>query len=39
MRLDVAGVEHERVVQLVALAHALDVLLARLDAEALVDAL
>ncbi len=36
VRLDVAGVQHELVVQLIALAHAHDVLLARLDAEALV---
>ena len=36
VRLDVAGVEHELVVQLVALADADDVLLARLDSEALI---
>ena len=37
MRLDVAGVEHERVVQLVALAHALDLLGAGGAVEPLVD--
>ena len=36
VRLDVAGVEHELVVQLIPLADADDVLLARLDAEPLV---
>ncbi len=36
VRLDVARVEHELVVELITLAYAHDVVLARLDAEALV---
>ncbi len=36
MRLDVAGVQHELVLELISLADADDVFLARLDAEALV---
>ena len=38
VRLDVAGIEHERIVELVALAHALDIVLGGRRAEPLVDA-